>query len=115
MRCFYRLWPLNLSGFITRPGGLTSSFLDMVDRRPFERIHKRNVGQPPIHPLAIVGVIIYGTRVRIHSSLTLEDALRFRSDFVWIARNYGAGQTDNTRVSGQTLSHHSHWRRSRLS
>jgi transposase len=85
------------------PARVLDRFLDMVDWTPFERIYKRDVGQPPIHPRVIVGVIIYGTLVRIHSSRALEDALRFRSDFVWLAEGH---EIDHSTICSFRNRHH---------
>lgn len=42
-------------------------------------------GQPPIPPRTLAGVLLYGLMLRLRSSRALEDALRFRLDFRWLA------------------------------
>lgn len=85
------------------PARVLDQFLGEVDWTPFERIYARDIGQPPIHPRVIVSVIIYGTLVRIHSSRALEDALRFRSDFVWLAEGH---EIDHSTICSFRKRHH---------
>lgn len=54
------------------------------------------LGQPPIHPRVLAGVLLYGLLTRIRSSRGMEEALLVRLDFRWLAE----GRTiDHTTLS----------------
>src|SRR6201999_1562007 len=54
------------------------------------------LGQPPIHPRVLAGVLLYGLLRRIRTSRALEEALKVRLDFRWLAE----GRTiDHTTLS----------------
>ena len=59
--------------------------LEQVDWKPFEAIYDGHMGQPPIHPRILCGVILYGLICRIRASRKLEEALIVRTDFRWLA------------------------------
>lgn len=60
--------------------------LDLVDFKDWERAyHQHGPGRPPIHPRVMASIILYGLMVRIRASRQLEDALRYRLDFRWLA------------------------------
>ena len=74
--------------------------LDMIfgqlDWVKWESRYHGQLGQPPIHPRVLAGVLLYGLLTRIRSSRSLEDALRVRLDFRWLAE----GRTiDHTTLS----------------
>ncbi len=56
------------------------------------RYHGR-LGQPPIHPRVLAGVLLYGLLTRIRSSRCLEDALQVRLDFRWLAEGRAIDHT----------------------
>lgn len=61
------------------------AILDKVDWTDWEAEYVLTIGQPPIHPRVLAGIIIYGLLKRIRTSRALEDALQMRLDFRWLA------------------------------
>lgn len=61
------------------------AILAKVDWSDWEAEYVLTIGQPPIHPRVLAGIIIYGLLKRIRTSRALEDALRMRLDFRWLA------------------------------
>lgn len=59
--------------------------LDRFDWKPLEATYNGQIGQPPIHPRELSAVILYGLLCRIRASRKLEEALRMRIDFRWLA------------------------------
>ena len=59
--------------------------LGMLDWSAWEASYKLRLGQPPIHPRVLAGVILYGLMTKIRSSRMLEEALQVRLDFRWLA------------------------------
>lgn len=75
---------------------LLDELLDRVDWTDWESRYHGRLGQPPIHPQVLASVLLYGLLTRIRSSRGLEDALRVRLDFRWLA----SGRTiDHTTLS----------------
>ena len=70
------------SGHIVR---LVDDLLSKVSWTPFESTYHGKLGQPPIHPRIMAGVILYGLICRIRASRKLEESLRIRVDFRWLA------------------------------
>lgn len=64
---------------------LVDKILHSVDFSVWEAKYDLTKGKPPIHPRVIAGVILYGLLCRISSSRALEEALRVRLDFRWLA------------------------------
>jgi transposase len=61
-----------------------------VDWAPWEAQYKQTrtgLGQPGIHPRHIAAVILYGLYRGIRSSRKLEEACRYRFDFMWLVEN----------------------------
>jgi transposase len=50
----------------------------------FEAQYHGSIGQPPIHPRVMVGVVIYGMIKGLLASRALEDACLNRLDFMWL-------------------------------
>jgi len=70
--------------------------LSRLDWSAWESHYNLRRGQPPIHPRVLASVLLYGLLTRIRSSRGLEEALRVRLDFRWLAE----GQTiDHTTLS----------------
>jgi transposase len=70
--------------------------LSRLDWSKWEQAYNGRIGQPPIHPKVIAGVILYGNLCRIRSSRALEEALTVRNDFRWLVE----GRTiDHTTIS----------------
>jgi transposase len=70
--------------------------LGRVDWNRWEACYDGRIGQPPIHPRVLAGVLLYGMWTRLRSSRSLEEALRVRLDFRWLAE----GRTiDHTTIS----------------
>jgi transposase len=66
------------------PVRLFSETLGALDFCLWEASYVRVVGQPPIHPRALAGCILYGLSLGIRSSRKLEDAAANRLDFIWL-------------------------------
>jgi transposase len=70
--------------------------LGRIDWSRWEARYDGRIGQPPIHPRVLAGVLLYGMWARLRSSRSLEEALRVRLDFRWLAE----GRTiDHTTIS----------------
>ena len=67
--------------------------LERVDWRPMEAIYNGKIGQPPIHPRILCGIILYGLICRIRASRKLEEALSVRVDFRWLAHGMSIDHT----------------------
>ena len=72
---------------------IIDSLLDRLDWGPFESTYKGKLGQPPIHPQILCGVILYGLICRIRASRKLEEALQVRVDFRWLANGMSIDHT----------------------
>lgn len=66
------------------PVRMLDEVLDSVDWSVWEACYKRKRGQPPIHPRHIAAAILYGMYRGIRSSRKLEEACRYRLDFIWL-------------------------------
>ena len=71
---------------------LVDEILSRLDWRHWEQLYNGRIGQPPIHPRVLAGVILYGLLCRIRTSRSLEEALIVRNDFRWL-------------VEGRTIDH----------
>ena len=75
---------------------LIDDILGKLDWSHWEQQYHGRIGQPPIHPRVLAGVILYGLLCRIRSSRSLEEALTVRIDFRWLVE----GRTiDHTAIS----------------
>lgn len=75
---------------------LLDEILAQLDWSAWEAKYHGRLGQPPIHPRVLAGVLLYGLLTRIRSSRGLEEALQVRLDFRWLAE----GRTmDHTTLS----------------
>ena len=70
--------------------------LGQVDWTRWEACYHGRLGQPPIHPRVLAGVLLYGLLKRIRSSRRLEEALEERLDFRWLV--------EGRRIDHSTLS-----------
>ena len=61
------------------------AILERIDWSAWEAEYVLTIGQPPIHPRVLSGIIIYGLLKRIRTSRALEEALQVRLDFRWLA------------------------------
>ena len=78
------------------PVRLLDSILEQIDWGKWESCYHGRLGQPPIHPRVLAGVLLYGLLRRIRTSRALEEALIVRLDFRWLAE----GRTiDHTTLS----------------
>ena len=76
--------------------GMLDDILSRLDWSQWEQTYNRRIGQPPIHPRVIAGVILYGNLCRIRSARSLEEPLTVRNDFRWLVE----GRTiDRTTIS----------------
>lgn len=71
---------------------LVDEILGRLDWSRWEQQYNGRIGQPPIHPRVLAGVILYGLLCRIRTSRSLEEALTIRNDFRWL-------------VEGRTIDH----------
>lgn len=65
---------------------IVEALLDRLDWGPMEATYHGRLGQPPIHPQILCGIILYGLICRIRASRKLEEALQVRVDFRWLAK-----------------------------
>ena len=72
---------------------IVDRLLDRLDWRPMESTYHGRLGQPPIHPQILCGVILYGLICRIRASRKLEEALQVRIDFRWLAHGMSIDHT----------------------
>jgi transposase len=75
------------------PVRLLDVILGQLDWAKWEARYHGRLGQPPIHPRVLAGVLLYGLLTRIRSSRALEDALRVRLDFRWLAEGRSIDHT----------------------
>ena len=67
------------------PVRLLDEILRGMDWSAWEQEYNGERGQPPIRPLVVAGVILYGFMRRIRSSRQLEYACGHNFDFIWVA------------------------------
>lgn len=72
---------------------LIDEVLDRIDWRPWEAIYHQRLGRPPIHPRILASVLLYGLVCRILASRRLEEAVRMRIDFRWLAHDLSIDHT----------------------
>lgn len=75
------------------PVRLLDEILGSLDWSEFEKWYDGTCGQPPIHPRVLASVTLYGVMTRIRSSRALEDALKVRLDFRWLAEGRSIDHT----------------------
>ena len=75
------------------PVRLLDALLAELDWSAFESRYHGSLGQPPIHPRILAGVILYGLMSRVRASRSLEEALTMRIDFRWLASGHTADHT----------------------
>ena len=73
------------------PVRLLDEILRAQDWSAWEQQYDGRLGQPPIPPWVMAGVILYGLMRRIRSGRQLEYACGHNIDFMWLAE--GAGST----------------------
>ena len=69
----------------SHPVRLLDEILRGMDWSAWEQEYNGEQGQPPIRPLVVAGVILYGLMRRIRSSRQLEYACGHNFDFIWLA------------------------------
>jgi transposase len=67
---------------------LFDGILECLDGTAWQSHYHGRLGQPPLHPRVLAGVLLYGLLTRVRSSLALEEALRVRLDFRWLAQGF---------------------------
>lgn len=72
---------------------LLDEILSRIDWTGWEAEYDLTRGQPPIHPRVKAGVILYGLLTRIRSTRMLEESLRVRIDFMWLAEGRSIDHT----------------------
>jgi transposase len=66
------------------PVRLVDEVLAGMDWSDWEAFYERQGGQPPIHPRCVAAAMLYGMYRGIRSTRKLEEACRYRFDFVWL-------------------------------
>lgn len=66
------------------PVRLFDEILGRMDWSVWEGRYHGRLGQPPIHPRVMAGVILYGMTLRVRSSRALEHLTRTSVDFLWL-------------------------------
>ncbi len=66
------------------PVRLVDEVLNEADWSHWEAEYNGHRGQPPIHPRYIAAAILFGMYRGIRSSRKLEEACRYRFDFIWL-------------------------------
>jgi transposase len=72
---------------------LLNEILGLIDWSAWEAHYHGRLGQPPIHPRVLAGVLLYGLLTRIRSSRALEEALQVRLDFRWLVEGRSIDHT----------------------
>lgn len=72
---------------------IVDRLLDRLDWQSMESTYHGRIGQPPIHPRILSAIILYGLICRIRASRQLEEALRVRVDFRWLAQGMSSDHT----------------------
>ncbi len=75
------------------PVRLLDEILAGLDWSAWEGRYHGRLGQPPIHPRVLAGVLLYGLLRRIRSSRALEEALQVRLDFIWLVEGRSIDHT----------------------
>ena len=75
------------------PARMLDEILARIDGSPWEAGYDLKKGQPPIHPRVLASVVLFGLLTRIRSSRMLEEALRVRLDFRWLAEGRSIDHT----------------------
>lgn len=70
------------------PVRLFDEILAICDWSDWEAEYHLKLGQPPIHPRVIAGVILYGLTRGIRSSRFLEYLVKHNVDFMWLAEGH---------------------------
>ena len=71
------------------PVRLFDELLRSMDWSAWEGRYNLRIGQPPIHPRVVAGVILYGLTRGVRSSRQLEYACGNAVDFMWLAERQG--------------------------
>src|SRR5512140_75592 len=66
------------------PVRLFDEILEQLDWSAWEAEYHGRLGQPPIHPRIVAGVILYGMSLGIRSSRALERATINAIDMIWL-------------------------------
>jgi len=64
---------------------LFDEILSRMDWSAWEARYRQDLGQPPIHPKVLAGILLYGMSLGMRSSRVLERACRVQFDFIWLA------------------------------
>ena len=83
----YTLFSPTLDAMIPadHPVRLFDEILRALDWSAWERSYVLIVGQPPVHPRILAGIILYGLTRGLRSSRQLEYACQSSIDFMWLA------------------------------
>lgn len=72
---------------------LLDEILQALDWTEWEQQYERKMGQPPIQPMVVAAVIIYGLLRRVRSSRQLEYLCNHCLDFIWLAEGRAIDHT----------------------
>ena len=67
---------------------LFAELLDLCDWSAWEARYHGRIGQPPIHPKIVAGLLLYGLRNQVRSSRRLEYMASHAIDFIWLAEGH---------------------------
>jgi transposase len=87
-RPFFFAWNLHQLIPPDHPVRLIDELLGSCDWGSWEAGYSANLGQPPLHPRVLAGVLLYGMTQGVRSSRKLEEACRLRADFIWLAKGH---------------------------
>lgn len=92
------LFPTRLDDAVpaNAPVRLLDEILRRLDWSAWEQEYDLRHGQPPIHPRILAGVLLFGLLKRLRSTRVLEEALKVRLDFRWLAEGF---QIDHSTLS----------------
>src|SRR5438045_915285 len=75
------------------PARLIAEILEGYDWSKWESQYHGRLGQPPIHPIILASLWLYGLRRGVRSSRKLEYMAKHSIDFMWLAQGHTPDHT----------------------